>query len=879
MRVATRRLRAALEVFEPCFPKKRFKRAAARGQGARRRARRAPRPRRHDRRPRRVRRARSAPPDRPGVRSLVERLRGEQIEANVALAPYVTEERIAALGERLARARRRGAGAGRRRPRPSRGGGAAAPAPTERGRGGGRRAQRRRAAVKAKRVKKLDPEAPLVENAARIVRVRLDELRSFAPGALRARARDRAARHADRRQAAALRARGDRLLLRRPGRRRAPARARPPGRARRAPRLRRDAAADRAPRRARCATRTPRRCASAPATPTDLDPALLAARPATAPPTAGLELLAVDVEARRRCSSTASSSSGASSSASATWERLERAIDRALARARERQEVAERAERAARELERAEVAEREAAERAAHGRGRAGRGARGPGGARPLDLSRSAAAAVYPRRSWESGAGRGGGSGAVSRRARWRSPLGALGAPPRAPPSPRARRARRSRSSPTPATAAMTSATTTSTSPTVPTRTGSAATATIDATATQDLSSFDLDYRGPRITAVTVDGDAARVRRAAARSWWSTPAARDRRRLARSTVVVAYRGTPRGDHRSRRLDRGLGADRRRRLRRRRAAGLADLVPLQRPPDRQGDLRDLDHGPARDRGDRQRRAARAAAEPPPPRHEHGDLARRRRRADGHLPGDGDRSASSASTARRSPGSARWSRSIRSRRGAHARRLRRSFDRSGEIIRLFESPLRALPVQPDRARSSTTPRRSATRSRRRRGRSTTGRRARSRSPTSSPTSGSATRSASSAGRTCGSTRASRPGPSGAGQQEAGGPTTAAAVRRPRGRSRRAGPTSGSRRRRRSRPRPSCSRPRSTSAARWRSRRCASRSATPTFYDILRAWAAEHAYANATTADFIALAEAQSGEQLDDLFDRYLFEHGKP
>jgi len=38
--------------------------------------------------------------------------------------------------------------------------------------------------VKARRVKKLDPDAPLVENAARILRVRLDELRSFAPEAL-----------------------------------------------------------------------------------------------------------------------------------------------------------------------------------------------------------------------------------------------------------------------------------------------------------------------------------------------------------------------------------------------------------------------------------------------------------------------------------------------------------------------------------------------------------------------------------------------------------------------------------------------------------------------------------------------------------------------
>lgn len=38
--------------------------------------------------------------------------------------------------------------------------------------------------MKAKRIRKLDPEQPLVENAARIVRVRLDEMRSFGPAAL-----------------------------------------------------------------------------------------------------------------------------------------------------------------------------------------------------------------------------------------------------------------------------------------------------------------------------------------------------------------------------------------------------------------------------------------------------------------------------------------------------------------------------------------------------------------------------------------------------------------------------------------------------------------------------------------------------------------------
>ena len=37
--------------------------------------------------------------------------------------------------------------------------------------------------MKARRVKKLDPSEPLADNAARIVRVRLDEMRSFAPRA------------------------------------------------------------------------------------------------------------------------------------------------------------------------------------------------------------------------------------------------------------------------------------------------------------------------------------------------------------------------------------------------------------------------------------------------------------------------------------------------------------------------------------------------------------------------------------------------------------------------------------------------------------------------------------------------------------------------
>ena len=48
---------------------------------------------------------------------------------------------------------------------------------------------------------------------------------------------------------------------------------------------------------------------------------------------------------------------------------------------------------------------------------------------------------------------------------------------------------------------------------------------------------------------------------------------------------------------------------------------------------------------------------------------------------------------------------------------------------------------------------------------------------------------------------------------------------------------------------------------------------------FYATMRAWAADHAYGNATTDEFIALAEAQSGEDLAALFQKYLYEPGKP
>jgi CHAD domain-containing protein len=100
MRVATRRLRSALEVFRPCFPKKRYREVHrevkeladvlgerrdrdvtleflddfATGLGA---------------------------SDRPGVRSLAAAVRDEQAQANLRVAPAVTPERVAALERQL----------------------------------------------------------------------------------------------------------------------------------------------------------------------------------------------------------------------------------------------------------------------------------------------------------------------------------------------------------------------------------------------------------------------------------------------------------------------------------------------------------------------------------------------------------------------------------------------------------------------------------------------------------------------------------------------------------------------------------------------------------------------------------------------------------
>ncbi len=216
--------------------------------------------------------------------------------------------------------------------------------------------------MKAKRVRKLDPQEPLVFNAARILRTRLDEMRSLAHGALQA--ENETEQHDLRIAAKRLR-----YVLEATG-------------------FCFGAPADTARRRARdlqevlgelhdCDVMLPRIAAHVESLRSedaeavresagdakDLEPALVARAPHR---TAyrGLELLSVGIEARRRLLFGRFVELWAEIERAATWERLERAIDRGLARARERREVAERAKRAAVALERAERAEREAAEQA-----------------------------------------------------------------------------------------------------------------------------------------------------------------------------------------------------------------------------------------------------------------------------------------------------------------------------------------------------------------------------------------------------------------------------------------------------------------------------------------------------------------------------------
>ena len=100
MRVATRRLRAALEVFAPCFPAKRHRKALKRVKKLADAL--------GERRDRDVAIeflvgfAGEAPEaDRAAVEALIERLRQEQRQANEALAPFLTAKRLKKLRRRL----------------------------------------------------------------------------------------------------------------------------------------------------------------------------------------------------------------------------------------------------------------------------------------------------------------------------------------------------------------------------------------------------------------------------------------------------------------------------------------------------------------------------------------------------------------------------------------------------------------------------------------------------------------------------------------------------------------------------------------------------------------------------------------------------------
>lgn len=112
MRVATRRLRAALEVFSDCFPRRRHKaalrevKAIADALGERRDPDVAIRALTGF--------AESIPaPDRPGINSLIDSYREQQQRANEALVPFVEPRRLellsGAVEDLVARARSRAA--------------------------------------------------------------------------------------------------------------------------------------------------------------------------------------------------------------------------------------------------------------------------------------------------------------------------------------------------------------------------------------------------------------------------------------------------------------------------------------------------------------------------------------------------------------------------------------------------------------------------------------------------------------------------------------------------------------------------------------------------------------------------------------------------
>jgi hypothetical protein len=219
--------------------------------------------------------------------------------------------------------------------------------------------------VKAKRVKRLDPGRPLAENAARMVTVRLDELRSFAPEALR---RSNVEQQHDMRIAA----KRLRYVLELTGFCFGPAAERALRRAQELqeilgelhdcdvmlPRVERHLAKLRAS----DAREVRERAGDA----DDLDPGLVRHAP-NRTAYRGLEVLALYLEARRELLFDRFRSFWKAQERSGTWTRLERAAERQLELVRERRRAAAGAQRARREATDARDREAEALSRAEEG--------------------------------------------------------------------------------------------------------------------------------------------------------------------------------------------------------------------------------------------------------------------------------------------------------------------------------------------------------------------------------------------------------------------------------------------------------------------------------------------------------------------------------
>jgi hypothetical protein len=217
--------------------------------------------------------------------------------------------------------------------------------------------------LKAKRVKKLDPRQPLADNAARIVQVRLDEMRSFAPRALKP--GEVRAQHDMRIAAKRLRYVLETTEF---------CFGRPAEVARRRARDLQDVLGELHD----CDVMLPRvqrhlaemRDADAAAVriwagdAEDLNPELASHAPHRTS-YRGLETLLVYLQARRSLLFDRFRAMWAKQERAGTWDALERTAARRLAVVRERRRAAKRAERARQELADAEREEREAASRAA----------------------------------------------------------------------------------------------------------------------------------------------------------------------------------------------------------------------------------------------------------------------------------------------------------------------------------------------------------------------------------------------------------------------------------------------------------------------------------------------------------------------------------